>query len=330
MKDGVLLSVRDLKVSFYTYDGVLEAVDGVSFDIRRNEVLGLVGESGSGKSATAHAVLQVVESPGTIVGGGVWLDGEDLLQKTERQMRSIRGRRIAMILQNPRAALNPLERVGDQIGQVYQRQGLSRKEARAETSRILETLGMPDLKTRLNYYPHQLSGGMCQRVLISMMLAPNPDLLIADEPTTALDATIEAQVLDLIRRLHRDQKSSVLYITHDMGVIAEMCDRVAVMHAGHVVELADTKTLFARPLHPYTRGLLNSILRVDRPYELKDIERIKGVIPSLIDPPPGCRFSSRCPYELADCGAVRPAFTEFEPGHRVLCREQVINGFIAG
>jgi peptide/nickel transport system ATP-binding protein len=323
--DDVLLSVRNLEVSFFTYEGVVEAVDGVSFDVRRNEILGLVGESGSGKSATALAVLRLVEPPGRIVAGEVWLDGEDLLCKTERQMRSIRGRHITMILQNPRAALNPLETVGDQIARVFQRRGLGRKAAQSETLRVLEELRMPDLQTRLSCYPHQLSGGMCQRVLIAMMTAPNPELLIADEPTTALDATIEAQVLDLIRRLHSTRKSSVLYITHDMGVIAEMCDRVAVMHAGHIVELADTGTLFSRPLHPYTRGLLSSILRVDRASALKDIARIKGVMPSLINPPRGCRFSGRCSYELPDCSTLRPSFREVEPGHWVLCREEVID-----
>ena len=324
-----MLEVKHLKVHFHTYEGIVEAVDSIGFTIGQDEILGLVGESGSGKSVTALSIMRLIDEPGRIVDGEIWFEGQDLLSLSEEKMRRVRGRRVSMIFQNARASLNPVKRIGDQIARVYQVQhGLDARRARVRAVESLQRLGMPDAEEKMTAYPHQLSGGMCQRAHTAMMLASSPGLLIADEPTTALDATIAAQLLRLLKDLQREHGSSLLYITHDMGVIAKLCDRVAVMHAGHIVEVANVATIFAKPLHPYTRALLQAILRVDRDLRLQDIERIPGAIPSLLNPPAGCRFASRCGHVLDTCTRAKPPLWEVESGHLVLCQEAVIHGFM--
>ncbi len=317
--ERVLLQVHDLVTEFRTDQGVVRAVDGVSFDIRTGETLGMVGESGCGKSVTALSVLRLVPSPpGRIVSGQILFDGEDLLAKDDASMRDMRGNRFAMIFQEPMTSLNPVFTVGDQIAEAIQRhQGHDSRQAWLKTVDMLRQVGIPLPERRAHEYPHQLSGGMRQRVMIAMALSCHPGLLIADEPTTALDVTIQAQILDLMRRLKEETGMSILLITHDMGVVAEMAERVVVMYAGQVVEQAKVEDLFARPLHPYTDGLLRSIPRPgNRGQRLHVIE---GSVPDLANPPSGCRFHPRCPLATDRCRHESPSLQEASPGHLVRC-----------
>lgn len=320
-----LLDVRDLRTYFFTEDGVVKAVDGVSFQVRRGEVLGLVGESGCGKSVTSLSIMRLIAPPGRILSGEVLFDGVDLLRLPEPEMVRLRGNRISMIFQQPVSCLNPVFKVGDQIAEVFQaHEGLGRAEGWRRAIDLLRMVGIPDPERRAHSYPHELSGGMAQRVMIAMALALGPEFLIADEPTTALDVTIQAQILDLMRGLQRQLNTSIILITHDMGIVAEMCDRVAVMYAGQIVEEADVRTLFANPQHPYTRGLLGSIpvMGVVKPR----LETIPGTVPNLIDLPPGCRFAPRCRARLENqarlgnrCLEENPPLFRTEPGHSVRC-----------
>ncbi len=296
-----LLEVRDLRTWFHTEEGVARAVDGVSFEVDRGQVLGVVGESGSGKSVTALSVMRLVQEPGRVEEGSrLTFDGRDLLGLTERQMRDVRGNDIAMIFQEPMTSLNPVYPVGDQISESIRiHRGLSRREARSRAVELLRLVGIPLPDRRVDDYPHQLSGGMRQRVMIAMALANEPDLLIADEPTTALDVTIQAQILELLFEIRDRLGMGIILITHDLGVVAEVCDRVVVMYAGQVVEQGSVDTIFARPSHPYTQGLLAAVPRADK--RGGRLAVIPGVVPPPTRWPGGCRFRPRCPYAWDLC-----------------------------
>ncbi|MBB6448496.1 peptide/nickel transport system ATP-binding protein [Geomicrobium halophilum] len=295
-----ILKVEGLQTSFFTHDGEVKAVDGVDFEVGANETLGIVGESGSGKSITSLSIMQLVESPGKIKGGSINLTGEDLLKKSKSQFAKYRGNRVSMIFQEPMTSLNPVFTVGHQVSEALRiHKKLGKKDARQEAIRMLKLVGIPAPEDRAKRYPHELSGGMRQRVMIAIALSCDPELLIADEPTTALDVTIQAQILELIKNLQESSGMAVLIITHDLGVIAETADKVAVMYAGEVVEQADVKTLFKRPLHPYTKGLMNAIPRHD--VDMDELEVIKGTVPSSAEMPSGCRFMKRCPYASEIC-----------------------------
>jgi len=318
----VLLEVKGLRTHFFTRDGVVKAVDGVDLVVRQGEVVGLVGESGCGKSVTSMSVLRLVGQPGEIVEGSIRFDGEELLDKTKKEMRAIRGDRISMIFQQPQSSLNPVFTAGYQISEVYEVHGdLKRTVGLERAVEMLESVGIPDPERRVDAYPHELSGGMAQRVMIAMALAAGPELLIADEPTTALDVTIQAQILDLMMKLRDDLGMAIVLITHDLGVVAETADRVAVMYAGQIVEETDTVTLFADPQHPYTQGLIGSIPVAGSRREWLDV--IPGRVPNLIDLPAGCRFASRCrarvENELTICTEVDPELEETGTGHKVRC-----------
>ncbi len=317
-----LLDVRNLRTYFFTQDGVVKAVDGVSFQVMPGEILGLVGESGCGKSVTSLSIMRLVDPPGRILEGEIWFEGRDLLTLSEAEMARIRGNRISMIFQQPKSSLNPVYPVGEQIAEVFRvHQGLKRKEAWARAVDLLRQVGIPDPEQRAHAYPHELSGGQAQRVMIAMALALRPRLLIADEPTTALDVTIQAQILDLLRDLQKRFDTAIILISHDLGVIAEMADRVAVMYAGQIVEQADVYTLFREPRHPYTRGLLASLPVLGR--RQKRLAAIPGNVPNLIDPPPGCRFAPRCQarieHGLQKCEGENPPLFVLGPEHRVRC-----------
>jgi len=317
-----ILEVRGLKTYFYIDDGVVKAVDGVDFDVRRGEIVALVGESGCGKSVTSFSIMQLVGTPGKVVGGEVLFNGQDLLKLPEADMRLLRGDRLSMIFQQPTSCLNPVFRVGDQIAEVLQiHRGMDKKEGWKKAEHLLRTVGIPEPEKRVHSYPHELSGGMAQRVMIAMALACEPELLIADEPTTALDVTIQAQILDLMRGLQGQLGASIILITHDMGVVAEMASRVSVMYAGRVVEQAIVETLFDNPLHPYTHGLLASIPVMG---VVKDrLDTIPGAVPNLIDLPPGCKFAPRClarlEHNLEVCTEREPDLVEYAPDHYVRC-----------
>ena len=317
-----LLKVEGLRTYFYTDDGVVKAVDGVDLDVHQGEVFGLVGESGCGKSVTALSILRLIEAPGRIVEGGITFDGQRLDQLPEKQMVDLRGKNISMIFQQPLSSLNPVFTIGTQVAEVFQiHEGMRRSKAWKRAVELLRIVGIPDPESRAKTYPHELSGGQAQRVMIAMALALNPQLLIADEPTTALDVTIQAQILDLMRELSRRSNTAVILITHDLGVIAEMANRVAVMYAGHIVEEAAVETLFERPLHPYTQGLIAS---VPAPGQQKDrLDAIPGTVPDLLDMPPGCRFAARCSarqeHDLQICTERDPDLIELQPGHKVRC-----------
>ncbi len=317
-----LLDIRGLKTHFDTRDGVVKAVDAVDMHVDRGEVLGIVGESGCGKSVTSLSVMGLIAHPGEIVAGEILFDGKDIAQMRKSELRGLRGEHISMIFQQPSGALNPVYRSGAQIKEVFE---LHREWSKdVEEEKVIEMLarvGIPDPGTRARAYPHELSGGMAQRVMIAMALACEPELLIADEPTTALDVTIQAQILDLIRELQESSNTAVLLITHDLGVVAEMAHRVAVMYAGEIVEEADVKTIFHQPLHPYTQGLIGSIPVLG---VMKDeLDTIPGVVPSLIDMPPGCRFASRCVDRVQNgleiCTSQKPELRSVAPGHNVRC-----------
>jgi len=312
-----LLQVKDLKVHFFTYGGVVEALDGVSFTIRHGETFGLVGESGCGKSVTALSILRLIPRPGEIVGGTVEFEGENLLEVDERRIREIRGGQIAIIFQDPTAYLNPLLRVGLQLAEpLIYHHGVHRRAALSAAVRMIESTKMPDPRQRARNYPHEFSGGLRQRAMVGMAMMCDPKLLIADEPTTNLDVTIQRQILDLIKKMQVEHGTSVLLITHDLGVVAEMCDRVAVMYAGHIVEIADVFTIFKNSLHPYTNALKESIPTIASGRHLAEIP---GFVPRLINPPTGCRFHPRCTRAMPICSQEKPVLREVEPGHMVAC-----------
>jgi peptide/nickel transport system ATP-binding protein len=313
-----LLEVDDLKTHFFGRRGVTRAVDGVSFRLERGEILGIVGESGSGKSVASLSIMRLIDHPGRIVGGAVRFEGRDLLKLGREEMRALRGRRMAMVFQEPGSSMNPVLKVGYQIAEaIRSHERVSRQEARRRTTALMELVGIPDAGRRIDQYPHQFSGGMLQRLMIAMGLALSPSLIIADEPVTALDVTIQAQILDLLRDLRDRTDAAVLLITHDMGVVAETCDRVIVMYLGKIVEEASVTDLFDAPKHPYTQGLLGSIPKIDEKQDW--LEAIPGTIPNPLELPPGCRFSNRCPKVMDVCRRVSPELREVGPGHRVAC-----------
>ncbi|MHA6258441.1 ABC transporter ATP-binding protein [Sporosarcina sp. CAU 1771] len=316
--ETALLEVRDLRTSFKTDDGEVKAVDGVSFSLPKGKTLGIVGESGSGKSITALSILQLLAENGKIVGGEIKFKGENLIGYTDKKMRDIRGNAISMIFQEPMTSLNPVFTVGQQIGEsLVKHRGLSKREALAKSVELLTLVGIPSPDRRVKNYPYELSGGMRQRVMIAMALACDPEILIADEPTTALDVTIQAQILGLIKELQHRLGMSVIFITHDLGVVAETCDFVTVMYAGQVVEYSDVVTLFQEPKHPYTIGLLNSLPRHD--IEQEKLEPILGNVPNVHDMPVGCRFAPRCPAATDLCRAELPELMKDEKGNDVRC-----------
>jgi oligopeptide/dipeptide ABC transporter ATP-binding protein len=314
-----LLRVRDLTTRFSTHEGTVHAVEGVSFTIEKGKTLGLVGESGCGKSVTALSIMRLIPTPpGRIVGGEVIFEGQNLLQYGERRMRGIRGEKISMIFQEPMTSLDPVFSIGHEIMETVRlHQGLRRTRAKKQAVEALRTVGIPDPERRITSYPHELSGGMRQRAMIAMALSCNPSLLIADEPTTALDVTIQAQILRLIDDLKQKFGTSVLLITHDLGVVAEMCDFVAVMYAGHIIEYTDVLTLFEKPLHPYTVGLNRSIPRLD--IETERLDTIQGLVPSLVDLPAGCPFHPRCSKVMPVCRKTMPRLLATEKKHLVMC-----------
>ena len=317
-----LLEVKNLRTQFQTRAGLVRAVDDVSLQLDRGELLGLVGESGCGKSMTALSIMRLIAPPGRIVDGQILLDGKDLLKLSDGEMRDMRGDDIAMIFQDPMTSLNPVFTVGEQIGEALRlHRKISRKEARLATIEAMREVAIPDPGRRLNDYPHQLSGGMRQRVMIAMALACNPKLLIADEPTTALDVTIQAQILELLDELRKQRELAVLLITHDLGVVAEVADRVAVMYTGRIVEESPVDELFARPKHPYTEGLLRSVPTLSGADAIKKerLETIEGVVPSPTDLPPGCHFAPRCPHRMPRCTEGTIPLYQLEGGVEVRC-----------
>lgn len=317
-----LLEVRNLKTYFYTEDGVVHAVDGVDFYVNSGEVLGIVGESGCGKSVTSLSIMRLISAPGKIEAGEIFFEGKDLVKATEEEMMKIRGNRVSMIFQQPQSALNPVFRAGDQISEVLNiHQDFGKEAGRKRAVELLKLVGIPEPESRAQSFPHELSGGMAQRVMIAMALACVPDLLIADEPTTALDVTIQAQILDLMRDMRTQLGSAMILITHDLGVIAEMADRVAVMYAGEIVEQSPVASLFDEPLHPYTKGLIGSIPVLGEVRERLDV--IPGSVPNLVNLPTGCRFAPRCmarvEHNLSICADKRPELVEVYEGHKVRC-----------
>ena len=313
-----LLEVKDLNVAFSTRRGVVQAVNNLSFTLNKGETLGIVGESGSGKSVSMNSVMGLVRDSNVTISGEVFFNGSDLLKKSDEEMRSIRGREIAMVFQDPMTALTPVYSVGWHIvEQIRLHTQMSKAEAKNRAIEILEEVGIPDPKRRVDQYPHEFSGGMRQRAIIAMALALNPSLLIADEPTTALDVTIQAQILDLLKRLQSTHNSSIIIITHDMGVVSEIADEVLVMYAGRMVERATKKALFANPEHPYTQGLMNSVPRVDKK-RTDRLEAIPGQPASLLNLPTGCAFSTRCSKVFEKCVEV-PQFRADSTGHGAAC-----------
>lgn len=317
----ILLDVQNLKTRFQTDDGSFYAVDDVSFNVKKGQTLGIVGESGCGKSVTSLSVMRLIQKPGTIESGKVLFKGQNLLEKSDEQMRSIRGNEMAMIFQEPMTSLNPVFTIGDQIEEavLLHQKNLSKKQARERAIDMLRIVGIPAPEKRFFEFPHQLSGGMRQRVMIAMAISCNPELLIADEPTTALDVTIQAQILDLMRKLQKEFNAGMILITHDLGVVAEMCQEVAVMYAGRVVEFGTVEDIFYRPKHPYTRGLLDSIPHFETGHKLERLKTVKGMVPSLYNLPKGCRFADRCPYAQDDCRAIYPTLENLRGIHKVAC-----------
>jgi oligopeptide/dipeptide ABC transporter ATP-binding protein len=317
-----LLDVRDLRVHFFTRDGVARAVDGVDFHVKRGETLGIVGESGSGKTVSSQALLRLVPPPARIVGGSIRFDSAELLTKSPREMARVRGQHIAMVFQNPGTSLNPIASIGRQLSEILMwHKRIARAEAEERVVALLDLVGITDAGARLRQYPHELSGGMKQRVGIARALLCEPALVLADEPTTALDVTIQAQVLDLLIGLRRRLGMSMIMVTHDLGVVARVADRITVMYAGRVCETAPARTLFTAPAHPYTRALLESTPRLDRHYGpgARSLPTIQGQPPNAIHPPSGCRFRTRCPDAIGECATVLPIETDIAPDHSVSC-----------
>jgi len=317
--DNTILDVKDLKVSFYTDNGEVPAVRGVTFDLRKGESLGIVGESGCGKSATVSAIMRLLPiPPAKIKDGTIMYEGVDIAKTPEREMLRIRGAKIAMIFQEPMTALNPVMTVGSQIAEaILQHNKISKTEANQKAVELLKLVEIPEAEKRAASYPHQLSGGMRQRVMIAMALSCQPEILIADEPTTALDVTIQAQILDLLRKMRKETGTSILLITHDLGVIAEMCERVIVMYSGRIVEKGDIIPIFEHPMHPYTEGLFNSIPRMDQ--DVEELHVIKGRVSDPLDPPSGCWFHPRCPYCRDKCKEIEPELRTMQDGREVAC-----------
>jgi oligopeptide/dipeptide ABC transporter ATP-binding protein len=313
-----LLSLKNLKTYFLTAEGVVKAVDGVNLNIGKEEVLGLVGESGCGKSTVALSIMRLVREPGKIVGGEIWFDGEDLLKKSDGEMRKIRGGKISIIFQNPMSSMNPVFTVGSQIAEAIKlHQNIQKREIKEKIAEILGKVGIPDPLERMKDYPHEYSGGMAQRAMIAMALSCNPKLLIADEPTTNLDVTIQAQILELMKGLRKDFGASILLIGHDLGVISELSDKIAVMYAGKLVEYSDLAGIFQKAKHPYAEALLESIPRLD--VKTKRLRIIPGTVPRLINPPSGCRFHPRCEHAMKICSEQEPQLTEVGQEHMVAC-----------
>ncbi|MEF2290619.1 peptide ABC transporter ATP-binding protein [Virgibacillus dokdonensis] len=318
MSEDIILDIKDLQTSFYLDDFEVKAVDGVSFKLPKGKTIGIVGESGSGKSITALSILRLLDHPGKVKGGEINFKGRDLTTLTDKEIRQIRGNEISMIFQEPMTSLNPVYTIGQQIRETLKvHQGLGKENGTKKAIELLKLVGIPSPDKRVKQYPHELSGGMRQRVMIAMALACNPDLLIADEPTTALDVTIQAQILDLINDLQDRLGMSVIMITHDLGVVAETCDYVAVMYGGKVVEYQDVKSLFKNPKHPYTVGLLKSIPRHDT--DVDELEPIRGSVPSPKDMPKGCRFAPRCPFATELCMEELPSLDHVEGESEVRC-----------
>lgn len=320
MKD-VVIAVKDLSVDFYTSEGSVSAVDKVSFDINRNEIFALVGESGCGKSTTASALMKLIREPGKITSGSIIYDSKDIVKMTEREMTGIRGKELSMIFQNPLDSLNPVQKVGKQIAEAVGLDKITRKDAWNQALKILKSVKISDVEQRANSYPFEHSGGMRQRVMIGMMMSRSPKLLIADEPTTALDVTIQAQILDLIKESRDKFGSSVLIITHDFGIVAEIADRIGVMYAGNIVELGDVFTIFGNPTHPYTKLLMKALPTITK--DEGRLNTIPGNVPNLKRPPAGCRFAERCPFSMEKCKIERPEMREVEKGHGVACHLEV-------
>jgi oligopeptide/dipeptide ABC transporter ATP-binding protein len=320
--DTAILEVKDLRTHFHTRDGVVKAVDGVDLSVKAGEVLGIVGESGCGKSVTSLSIMGLIPKPGKIESGEILFKGENLLDMSKKQIAGLRGEHISMIFQQPTSSLNPVTKVGAQISEVYQiHRDTTKKVGRQKATEMLERVGIPDPESRASSHPHEFSGGMAQRVMIAMALALEPELLIADEPTTALDVTIQAQILDLMRQLQRESGTAVLLITHDLGVVAEMADRIAVMYAGQIVEEGAVTELFAHPKHPYTQGLIGSVPVLGR--VLDELDVIPGVVPNLMNVGEGCRFADRCRAReekgLQICTEQLPELTAVVPGHKARC-----------
>ncbi len=321
MESNKLLEIKDLKVSFYTPAGEVKAVDGISYDLNEHEVMGIVGESGSGKSVEAYSIIGLLQDPGKVIGGSIRFDGEDILSYTPDQMRQFRGNKVSMIFQNPMTCLNPVYTVGDQLMEALtcHNKSVSKKEAWDRAVEMLELVGINNAEKRMRQYPHALSGGMRQRVMIAMALICSPKLLIADEPTTALDVTIQAQILELMKDIQKKTGMAIVFITHNLGVVAEVCDRVSVMYAGHIVEQGDVKDIFYHPAHPYTKGLLRSMPRVDE-LEHERLIPIEGTPVDLLDPPAGCPFGPRCEHCMKVCLHSAPPTLELEEeGHTAAC-----------
>jgi len=312
-----LLEIEDLVIHFHTEDGTVQAVDGVSLNVEAGEIVGLVGESGSGKSVTGVAILGLIRPPGHVVRGAVRFEGHDILRMSEAEQRTYRGRRIALVPQSPRTSLNPVIPVGQQIARLIRlHERASRAAAARRAIALMEQVGIPDAGGKARQYPHQLSGGTCQRIMVAMALSSAPRLLIADEPTTGLDVSIAARILDLLRDVCVQTGSAIILITHDLGVVAETCDRVAVMHAGQLAEVAPVRSLFRHPAHPYTRALVAAIPRIDADVALTPIP---GAVPPLLHPPPGCRYADRCDLVSARCRQSRPELLAIGPGHAAAC-----------
>jgi oligopeptide/dipeptide ABC transporter ATP-binding protein len=318
MEDNNLLEVEGLKTYFFTYRGLVKAVDGISFKVKKAEILGLVGESGCGKSVTTLSILRLVSPPGKIVEGRILYKGQDLLEKNEKEMMKIRGKDIAMIFQEPVISLNPVFTIGDQTSELVRfHERVSKPLAVERVVEMFRLVGLPNPEGILNQYPHQLSGGMCQRVMIAMMLACKPDLLIADEPTTALDVTIQAQILDLIKQIREKLQTSIIFISHDIGVVSEICDHVGIMYAGKIVEMGPVESLLSHPNHPYTQGLLRTIPKMGEKQE--KLPTISGVVPDLINLPHGCRFHPRCMVIEERCRRSEPELKDVGGNHSVAC-----------
>ncbi len=316
MTRGSLVDISKLRVIFHTYRGTIKALNGVELWLNEEERLGVVGETGCGKSVTALSIMRLIEQPGEIIDGKIWFNGKDLLQLSEDEMDKVRGRQISMIFQEPIAALNPVFKVGFQIAEtIAHSQNISINDAYTQVREALEMVGL-DWQRTIDLYAHELSGGMAQRVMIAMALAVRPKLLIADEPTSALDVTIQAQILELLDKLVSVGKNAVILITHDLGIASEFCDRVAVMYAGNVIEVAPSQEIFNEPLHPYTKGLIDSIPVVGR---AKELTGIAGVVPDLVDPPSGCRFHPRCKHAFERCNLELPELVQIKANHYVAC-----------
>jgi oligopeptide transport system ATP-binding protein len=325
MKKEKLLEVKNLKVSFFTHAGEVKAVDGITYDVCCGEVLGIVGESGSGKSVSAYSIMGLLQSPGRVVGGSISLDGHNLLELNEKEMMSIRGNQISMIFQNPMTCLNPVYTIENQLVEaICCHEEMSQKDAVAKARALLELVGINNVDKRLKQYPHELSGGMRQRVMIAMGLMCDPKLLIADEPTTALDVTIQAQIIELLRDLQKKVSMSVILITHNLGVVADICDKVCVMYAGHIVESGIVDDIFYRPQHPYTLGLLKSMPRLDVDYER--LIPIDGTPVDMLNPPPGCPFAPRCASCMKICLRQMPPDFKIGEGHYAACWLQAKEG----